>query len=217
MMSNQFGDIHPAMSEVSEGAPSGQPNKTTWPTVIGIIGIILASLNILGSICLVAFASNLFAGLLSENELANLPSTASPSTSIVTSIVDFVISIWLLFGSIRLIQRHGSSRGILSTWAIVAIIWTLASTAWVMIELNQVSEQADEVAPVVDPSMSESDLEQQEMLDSFNETSEQVGLVCGGIFSLAWPIIVLCFVNGQRRKQEMAAWSNTDDRQQFSI
>ena len=46
-MSNQFGDIHPAMSEVSEGAPSGQPNKTTWPTVVGVIGIILASLFVL--------------------------------------------------------------------------------------------------------------------------------------------------------------------------
>ena len=72
-MSNHFDDTHPAMSEVSNGVPSGQPDKTTWPTVVGVIGIILASLNILGSICLIAFASNLFAGLLSETDQANLP------------------------------------------------------------------------------------------------------------------------------------------------
>ena len=216
-MSNHFGDTHPAMSEVSEVAPSGQPDKTTWPTVVGVIGIILASLTILSSICLIAFASNLFAGLLSETDQANLPPAASSSSSVVTSIIGFIFYIWLLFGSIRLIQRQGSSRNILNTWATVAIIWTVISTIWYMIELNQLNEQPDEATSVVDPSMSESERQQQEIFNSALESTSQVSAVCGGVFSLAWPIIVLCFVNGQRRKQEMAAWSNTDDRQQFSI
>ncbi|MDG2055285.1 MAG: hypothetical protein P8J86_11325 [Phycisphaerales bacterium] len=214
MMSNHFDDTHPAMSEVSNGVPSGQPKKTTWPTVVGVIGIILASLNILGSICLIAFASNLFAGLLSETDQANLPLAASSSFSVVTSIIGFVVSIWLLFGSIRLIQRQGSSRGILNTWAIVAIIWAVIATAWSLYEFSQISDEefGESVAEV--DNMSE---EQRETAVQLVKLTAGASSICGGVWAIAWPVIVLCFLNGQRRKQEMATWSNTDDQQQFSI
>ncbi len=212
-MTNHPGNQQFAMSDA---VPAEPHSMTSWPTVIGVIGIVLAALTILGSICVFAFASNLLAGLISEEQQANMPPTLFSTESVVSSIIGFIIALWLLFGSIGLIQRRGSSRGILNGWAIVAIIWTLISTTWVLIDLNQASEQTNE-AVADDPSMSESERQQQKIMESVNRITAQTSPICGGIFQLAWPIIVLCFINGSRRKQEMAAWSNVGDQQKFSI
>lgn len=209
MMSTDPGDIHPAMSEVSQEVSemtAGPEQQSAWPTVVGIIGIIVASLTVLGAACMFGLKGGM--EFLPEEQQEQLRAAISSELLIVSAIVSLILGLWLLFGSIRLMQRRGSSRSMLNSWAVLAIVWVVLSTAWTIYDSSKAPEGVTETA-ATDGATSESEAPVPVSVPP------SISAVCGGIFSIIWPIIVLCFMNGQRQKQEMAGWSNNVSPEQF--
>ena len=207
------------------------PSKpSSWPTVLGILGIILASLGLLMGLC--GLIGGLFMSTLMEMISSSMPedqrtemmaSVPEGSYMLASGIVSLVLGILLLFGCIRLVKRRSSCRGLLNTWALASIIWLVASSVWEftvvfpqmqekMEEARQTmaeTEQQDqstsstgESSPDVDP-YSNATSDQEKMVQQWGNT---FGWGCGMVFSLAWIIIILVFMNGGRYRNEIESW-----------
>jgi hypothetical protein len=106
----------------------------SWPTVFGVVGIILASLGLLNGCCGLGspFLMDWFASFLEgqegvrEQDLRAMRASVPPTLWIVpASLVGIMLSVILMIGAIRLIQRRSSGVGLCKFWAWFTIPWSL--------------------------------------------------------------------------------------------
>ncbi|MEE3001418.1 MAG: hypothetical protein VX908_01855 [Planctomycetota bacterium] len=215
--------------EMTMSAPGMEmPSKpSSWPTVLGILGIILASIGLLSGFCgllgglFMSSLMDLIASSMPEDQRAEM--VASMPTSgfmLVEGIAGLALGLMLLVGSIRLVKRRDTCRGLLNTWAMVSIIYLIASTTYqitvvmpqmhekveaaeqAMIEAQQQAESSTDEATSTEHSSMET-YEQQKMAQQWSST---FGLGCGIVFNLAWIIIILVFMNGGKYRSEIESW-----------
>jgi len=128
------------MDEQTPPAPPVQSlelpeTPSRWPTVFGVIGIILASIGLLGGCC----------GVISplvwpryiqwlesmegvpEEQIAMAKAGMLPAAWVVpASLVGLALSVILMIAAIRLLRRLSSGVGLCKFWAWFTIPWSLA-------------------------------------------------------------------------------------------
>lgn len=183
-----------------EGVPD-QPSK--WPTVVGVIGIVLASIGLLCG-CAGYFAVPLQRwgmSMQSQSGIANPVAEAQLKVAEQYQIVTYVLttiglalSAWLLFAAINLLRRRRSARGALMGWAIASIV---------ALALNMTFQV----------------LMMQAMVDELNAAGEGqraneiwMGLAFGGcfglIFGLTYQVFILIWFSRAKIKAEVSTWTS---------
>lgn len=158
---------------------SNPPRKPVWPTVIGVISIVLASLAI---ICTpVSLAINA-ANPAYANLMGRLPEWFA-TYQLVATFFGIGASFLLLAGGIQLVRRRPSARAILLIYAGIG----LAGQVVGLLAVGSALSGADLAGP---------------------ERAGFIGGMCGGMVAgLAYPVFLLIwFLRGGIRR-EMATWS----------
>jgi hypothetical protein len=126
----------PPAPPIEEPMLPEQPAK--WPTVFGVIGIILASLGLLGGCCgaLAPLAMPRYIAWLEAQEgmpqeqidimKASMPPVA---WTMLASLVGLAVSIILLMGAIKILRRRSAGIGLCKFWAWFTIPWSLVGFA----------------------------------------------------------------------------------------
>ncbi|MEE2906416.1 MAG: hypothetical protein VX527_01145 [Planctomycetota bacterium] len=208
--------------------PSPGQQHHVWPTVIGVIGIILAAIGLISAILYFLISPDLIASLMPERQREDFEmKIARTPLNVTLTVVGIFLNLLLLWGSILLLRRRVSSRSILNIFAILTIIFTIVSVTLMMVSQFNVDEEIaiQKSRNVLQSERAETGQalppkEEAELLERSSRETEQVrvertvknigsafGGICGGLFELAWPIIVLCFMNGSRKRATINSWA----------
>ena len=117
-------------------APPPSVRASVWPTVVGIIGIIYASLGLFGTFCglafffiLLSYADWLESFGIPEQELQEMQASMSPvSWTVLASVVGLALVILLFVGAVRLLRRQASGARLCALWSWMIIPWTIIAT-----------------------------------------------------------------------------------------
>lgn len=126
-------------------APPPLERARVWPTVVGVISIIYASMGLLGAFCGLAYPFILpwyvdwMRGLgLSEQEVQEMEASMPPiGWTVFASVVGLALVILLFVGAVRLLRRQASGARLCALWSWVIIPWTIIATGiTLVIQLN---------------------------------------------------------------------------------
>ncbi len=117
-------------------APPPPVRASVWPTVVGIIGIIYASLGLFGTCCgltilfiLPSYTDWLQRIGMSEQEVQEMQTSMSPvSWTVPASVVGVALTILLFVGALRLLRRQASGARLCALWSWMIIPWTIIAT-----------------------------------------------------------------------------------------
>jgi hypothetical protein len=176
----------------------------SWPTVIGVFGIIFASLAILGGICGVIspFMGSFFSGMVPEEQRDQMVaqmrlSAPYPLLQAGYQLVELVISIVLLVGSISLLRRSPGAPKLLRGYAWSDLVANLLGAGLTtLIGLSQIEQIK------ADPSLA-----------GMAGPLAGQGMIVFGIvmFLLAgiWPVFLLLWFARSKVKEHVAGWGDT--------
>ena len=117
-------------------APPPLVRASVWPTVVGIIGIIYASLGLFGTFCglaflfiLLSYADWLESFGIPEQEVQEMQASMSPvSWTVPASVVGLALASLLFVGAVRLLRRQASGARLCALWSWIIIPWTIIAT-----------------------------------------------------------------------------------------
>lgn len=185
-------EMQPTIAPPTVAAPYLKP-QSSWPTVVGAIGIVYASLGFLGSACgliTIAFLPKITEWMQSMGMPASIiedmeDSMPSLAWTVIGSILGIAIILMLFIGSIKLLKRYSSGAKLCKLWAWISIPWVLASTA-----INfSIQTQAAQSTPFA------------------SQISAAIGMGFGLIFALALPIFMTIWFARGKIRQEVASWN----------
>ena len=206
---------NPNMSE----APMGEPpvkKRSSWPTVLGIIGCILASLGVLSSTCaffLPSIMKSLVEQLPPEQQAQMMSEMPVGPFLYVSSFVGLVLALVLLIGSIKLLKRKEACRSLLNGYAVASIVWFICSLVWQATVLHP--EMKAKRAELMEAALQQDDQETSEGQDNSYamDASEQMedvsfyaGQACTGVLTIGWCALILVFMNAGRYRDEIESW-----------
>jgi hypothetical protein len=181
------------------GAPLPQ-EPARWPTPIGVLGIIFASLGLIGGVCGLAWPAILPWYVDQMKNSWNVPQSqidlmlaSQPPTVwyLLSASIGLVFSILLMIGSIRLLRRRASGAKLVKAWAWITIVW---------VPLNIVISMM--LAPGL-PAGSQPDPTMQQQ--------QQVGMYftigCMAILGLAWPVFCVIWFARPKIRQQVSTWT----------
>ena len=126
-------------------APPPSVRASVWPTVVGIIGIIYASLGLFGTFCGLAypFILPLYVDWLRsvgtpEQRVQEMETSMPPvGWTVLTSMVGLALVILLFVGAVRLLRRQTSGARLCALWSWIIIPWSIVATViTLVIQLN---------------------------------------------------------------------------------
>ena len=174
------------------------PRGSTWPTVVGIIGIIYSGMGLLGAFCGLAYPWILpwFVDLLrsvgvSEQEVQEMEASIPPvGWTVLASVVGLALVILLFVGALRLLRRQASGARLCALWSWMIIPWTIIATVITLVfQLN---------APV--PS---------------GGPRQQIGTaiasVIGVVIGLVFPVFLVIWFLRPTIKSQVALWRRRSD------
>lgn len=188
------------MTPPTEGALV-EERPTTWPTVVGVLGIVWASLGLFCG-CVGFFAVpmqrwglNMQSQAGQSNALAEAQLHAAEQFQIIMIsliAVAMIFAVVLLIGSISLVRRRRKARSLMMTWAIASLLLLAFNIA-----LQVMTYQA---------TVAE--------LNNIGDTSQMgqlwVTTIIGGFFTAVFgfvpPLFVLFWFSRQRIKSEVEQW-----------
>jgi hypothetical protein len=182
-------------------APSVEPARAAWPIVLGVIGVIYASLGLLGGCCSVAWPAIMPAYISFMRDLAKNSPTMSQADvdalinsmppagwSILGGVIGLALAILLMTGSIKLLKRQASGVRLCTTWSVISLIWSPIGMA---------------VAFYYQTGMLKD-------LDNPGVIGGIVGGVIGLVVNLALPVLMLVWFRRAASQVEIARWSTTE-------
>ncbi|MCC7407262.1 MAG: hypothetical protein IT442_04275 [Phycisphaeraceae bacterium] len=181
----------PTVPNLASPAP-----QSSWPTVLGVIGLVLGILGGLGYLCGALWP--LIAPWMQQHMPADAASDIPPTPviSIVIAIVSLILSILLCVAATRLLQRRLAAVKLWRTWAwlkIVALIVGMALSIPIQIEAMRQAAAGQTTQP---SPMSEQTL-----------TIIAVGgAALGLVVFLILPVFALIWFNREKIRQETALW-----------
>lgn len=169
--------------------------RSSWPTVVGVFGIIVSAFGYLGGCCGIAspFIMPWYVGVL-ENQNApaeqidQIRNSIPPmGVAVGTSIVGIALATFLLYGAIQLIKRRSKSRGLLLIWSSIQVCWAIIGVA-IQFAITPTPQAQQGVTAA-----------QQQMF-------QFLGMGCGLILGLALPVFLLIWLSRARIREEVASW-----------
>lgn len=184
--------------------------QSAWPSVIGIIMIVLGSLGVAMYACGGVFTVLMPAlmGAAASSGAQSDPILAAQTDvtqrylvwNLVNSIVLLALGIMLLTAGIGLLRRRAWSVGLGRGWAIGRIAWTIPATYMgyrVAIETFAAMEKASQ----------ESGQPMPPFFGVMMQGGSIVGSAVGAIFVCALPVFVLIWFARGRVRSEVATWA----------
>ncbi len=195
----------PPTPPTMRGDLSMPERQSAWPTVLGVIMVILGSLGALGG-CFGLFSPLIGEAVMSvvpENDPGRASIEASfghPGLMVGLSAVTMAVAILLLVAGIGLMRRKAWSRPASLTWAVVKMVTVLASAA-IQYPMQQEAMKAQTEAIAASGGTAPAGL------TTFMEGAVIFGLAFGVLWGWALPIFLLIWFNLKRKKAEIATWS----------
>ena len=116
--------------------PAPPRGPTVWPTVVGVLGIIWGAFGLLANLCGFLMTPSMLKEVLPEEMQEQIISQLPPAQLVLVSgIIGFILSLWLLWGSIKLLQRNAASRTSLNAWSVITILFTIIMAVWMFVTL----------------------------------------------------------------------------------
>jgi len=182
---------------------------STWPTVIGVVMIVLASLGMLAYGC-GAVANTIWPLALSK--LAQSPAGQDPAITaqldmsrrfmawnVFNAIVSVGLSFMLLMAGVAVVRRRSWCARLSFVWAIVRILWAIPASYVgyrIAIESFQAMEKASADAGRPMPNG----------LGTIMHSLGGVGVAIGLVLACALPAFVLIWFSRSKIKNEIAQW-----------
>jgi hypothetical protein len=174
-----------------------------WPTVIGILGIIFGALGVLmtacGAVALVgmgAATSIVPEGAERDDLEAQLAqSMHHVPLQVGVQVIEFVISIVLIVGSVQLLKRSRASAGTLKIYSIADLT---ANTFGMIVGIMVAQAQAKAMAENPDAT--------QQVGGNFMQAMGTAGAVFGWVLVAIWPVFLLIWFSRSKIKDSMSRW-----------
>ena len=179
-------------------APPLPVQASVWPTVVGIISIIYASLGLFGTFCGLAFLfvlpsfADWLRGLGMPEEDVQALATSMPPVgwTVFSSLVGLAMIILLFVGALRLLRHRASGARLCALWSWMIIPWTIIATVITLVfQLN---------APV--PSS-----------DPGQQIGAAIGSVIGVVVGLVLPVFMVIWFSRPTIKSQVAQWRRRSD------
>ncbi len=181
--------------------PSGvgelPPNPSRWPTVIGVISIVLASLGLAGGCCgmVSPFISGFFidmaadAGQLPAEQIQQMRASQPPAVWVIpASLIGLALATLLLLAGIAILRRRPSGANLCKVWAWINIPWaaiSMIASAYLQMRVPQDS---------------------QPMGMGFQYVGLAFGICFTLLFGLGFPLFMLLWFSRATIKDEEDAW-----------
>jgi hypothetical protein len=183
----------PAAPPTQPGALSISERRPVWPSVVGVIAIVLAALAFLGGVW--AFVSWPFfgrtGGAFDDRELLKVMERWGQWVTI-SSVVVAVLGIPLLYGGIMLVKRRASGIRVIVAWAVLEIVAVVFSesvqylmTQDKMTAIGNMGGGAGSASPTIYPLMT-------------------AGSTL--IFGWAFPVFCLVWFSRKKVREHVATW-----------
>ena len=143
----------PSTPPRTAAAISKPPRRPVWPTAIGIVAVVFASLGLLGNGggVLFSFIAPLISNFMEDSPLAGQPGMEGLIAfhamadwwiyQAASACAAFLAALWLLIGGIGLLQRRRGGPPNLLGWAVVKMVIVVLS-ALVMFQMQQAQMEA---------------------------------------------------------------------------
>ncbi len=183
----------PPVPPTQPGAiPLAQP-RSLWPTVLGIVAVILAGLGLLSLMW--QMAALLF-GV--GHAPATQPAAGQPSklALAVLTPAHTILVVVLLAGGIGLLRRRRWSARALLAWGIADAVLTVAALTYTLLNMPQVQEQMRRQNPAMQPMAGN-------VAGAFF-----LGIMCFGmVVGLTPPVFAIVWFRRANIRSEVAAWA----------
>ncbi len=184
-----------------------QEQESTWPKKIGVISLIYAIGGLLCQVVagLMTVASDWFMGVLGLD--IEVP-TLVKITGGAMAVVMFVIGIFMLVGSVRLLQRKRVGVSLLKTWVALRLVMVLLGlviailTAPAQIEMQRsIQEQTNKKLREAGQGSKVVEIDDEKL-----QTKVMRGAVIGaGIFSI-YPLFLGFYLSRKKITEEVQDW-----------
>ncbi len=179
-------------------APPPLVRASVWPTVVGIIGIIYASLGLFGTFCglaflfiLLSYADWLESFGISEQWMQEMQASMSPvSWTVPASLVGLALVILLFVGAVRLLRRQASGARLCALWSWIIIPWTIIATVITLVF------HFNAPAPSGGPG---------------EQIVGAIAGVIGTVIGLVFPVFVVIWFSRPTIKSQVAQWRRRSD------
>ena len=184
-------------------APPPLVRASVWPTVVGVIGIIYASLGLFGTFCglaflfiLLSYADWLESFGISEQELQEMQASMSPvSWTVPASLAGLALAILLFVGAVRLLRRQASGARLCTLWSWMIIPWTIIATVITLVfHFN---------APAPSSGLGQ-------------QMGTAIVTVITAVIGLAFPVFMVIWFSRATIKSQVAQWRRRSDESALS-
>lgn len=196
---NSPNDMSAMSPPVEGGALEETPSK--WPTVIGVIGIILASLGLICgcsgyfTVPIQRWAKSMQPANAPSNTLMEVQLQIGQQYQLITMILTTIglgMSFWLLLASITLVRRRRSARKTIMAWAIASLFMFAVTISYQVLIFQATTAELQQ--------RNEGNLVNQMWL----------GAAIGGCFAIllgiAYQVFMLIWMSRSKIKNEVAQW-----------
>ncbi len=177
-------------------------SRPAWPTVIGIIAVVLGGLGVVGGLW--GTIGPLLAGLLSPQVAPTERPTFEVTQqwrawTIPLSLLSSMVAAGLVLAGITLLRRRAQARQMCLIWAAAKLALVIASTAIYYRIARQIVELTAEQAAHAPRIASVAGRQ-------FAELEATVGLSFGVAWGVALPIFLLIWFTRDHTREEVARW-----------
>ncbi len=179
-------------------APPPLVRASVWPTVVGIIGIIYASLGLFGTFCGLAYPLILpwyvdwmrSVGVPEQDVQEWETSMPLVGWTVFASLIGLALVILLFVGAVKLLRRQASGARLCALWSWMIIPWTIIATVITLVF------QLNAPAPSGGPA-------------------QQIGAAIAGVIAavigLVFPVFVVIWFSRPTIKSQVAQWRRRSD------
>lgn len=181
--------------------------ESTWPKTIGIISLIYA---IGGLLCQVATGLSIVASdwLMGFQGIDIELPTLVKLTGGAMAVVVFVVGIFMLVGSIRLLQRKRTGPSLLKTWSVLRLVMVLLGLIVAILTTPTQVEIEKSMLELRNEKLREAG--QGSKVKKINEETLQTGVMLkavigSGIFSI-YPLFLGFYLSRKKITEEVQSW-----------
>lgn len=186
----------PAAPPTVRGAQPAAPRPSSWPTVLGVIAIVLGALAVVGAVwqLVMPFVLGTFLDSLSAGQTADPFAIQRNPWMLVIQVIGLILAGVLIAIGVMLLQRRRRARRLGLAWAGIDIIHVFVGvgTGYLLQQAQWAQQQQSGTGTAA--------------IDSSEQIGALIGLGIGLIFGCALPVFMLIWLKRPKIKDEMMQW-----------